>query len=226
MRVQGVESTNYFDVLNQIREQQGWSWEELSRRVDIDDALSNSPAPFVHHSSDFDPGFEADDIIDAEIIDPPGPGVNPLAVVVDVSTKGRYAHAEIYRPFYDEKDDLGRPINFCPFSGIHLQRSCKHCGSSLPRSIDLHTRYCSSCGGELPFSVNMSDVQLHNYWVIYRTDHSGVRLKRFKNFPPSHPARQILTSPTPTLKLKLHGRQTELSIVWRGAARVQPLVAA
>ncbi|HEX05614.1 MAG TPA: hypothetical protein ENH10_10765 [Bacteroidetes bacterium] len=220
-----MDANNYFDALNRLREQREWSWEELASRVDIDDALSNSPAPYFGQSDDFNAYDHDDDIVDAEIIDPPGPGVNPLAVVVDVKITGDTGRAEIYRPFYDEKDSLGRPIHFCPFSGIHLQRSCKRCGSSLPRNLDLHTRYCSSCGAELPFSVTMSDVQFHNYWVIYRTDHSGIQLKRFKNFPPSHPARQILTSPYPKLKLRLNRVQAELSIVWRGAAHVQPFAA-
>lgn len=222
--IRGVDANSYIELLNQIRKQRGWSWSELARRIDIGDVVLNPPAPYVPQSVDYD-SYLDDDVIVAEIIESSGLGVNPLAVVVDVVTSGDIGRAEIYRPVYDEKDALGRMIHYCPITGVELLRSCGHCGASLPRKLDLHTRFCAICGGNLPFSVTMSDVQLHNYWVIYRTSHSGIQLKRFKNFTPSHPARQILTSPYPTLKLNLHGQTTRLFIVWRGAGRVEPQAA-
>jgi hypothetical protein len=216
-----VDANRYVEILDQIRAQHGWSWSELAGRIDIREALSNPPVPYIQQAGASSSYLDNEEIIEAEIIDPPGPGVNPLAVVVDVTMNGSVGRADVYRPFYDEKDALGRTVHFCPFTGIQLLRSCKQCGSSLPRNSNDHTRFCGMCGSELPISVSMSDIQLHNYWVIYRMDHSVVHMKQFKNYSPFHPARQILTSLSPTLKLTMNGRPAELSIVWRGAARVQ-----
>jgi hypothetical protein len=220
-----MRPTNYFDLINRIRVQQGWSWQELASRLDLIDGLSTFPTP-VQNDSRHSDSYEEEDVIDAEVIDPPGPGVNPLAVAVDVLASGGQNHVEIYRPYYDEHDELGRAVNFCPFSGIRLQRSCTRCGSSLPRTLELHIRFCGTCGSTLPLNVTLSDIKLHNYWVIYRTDHSPIQLKRYFSFPPSHAARQILTSIEPYLNLPLNGDLVRLTISWRGAARVQPVVAA
>lgn len=216
-----MQATDVIQMLKDVRQRRGLTQQEVAIQLQLDRATiamleSGSLAPseamldriqhFVQGSGETPPHA-----------DPSGPGTNPKAVVIDLMIDGGSGNASIYRPLYDPQDESGYTINFCPYTGIRLMRSCSNCAAPFPKVIEPQTRFCANCGQKLHLSVAVSDIRLNNYWVIFRCNQWRHFVQRFNSLPAQGAVRQILESRENAITYREGKREWRIRIDWTGA---------